>query len=273
MTILVLPSGGGRARLHSGLSLRLLLDRRFRGIRRLDRSLAGDPAIFDDDHHRSAGETTTTTSLPVTTTTTTASTTTTAPSTTSTTLAGVSFPDVPPAHRFYEEIVGLASAGVVSGYDDGLFYPNDLVTRAQFAKIIVLALGRHTAEIDNVADPTFTDVRYAGSDYPFDYVEEAAGLDIIQGYSDGRFGPQANVIRAQLALMLVRAGGSSLEQPPADYSGPFADVPTYAREAVRIAFYNGLLSGKTTAVFDPYGNATRGHVAKMVYELRQVLGL
>jgi len=217
--------------------------------------------------------TTTTTSPPTTTTTTTASTTTTAPSTTSTTLAGVIFPDVPPAHSFYEEIVGLASAGVVSGYDDGLFYPNDLVTRAQFAKIIVLALGRHTAEIDNVADPTFTDVRYAGSDYPFDYVEEAAGLDIIQGYGDGRFGPQANVIRAQLALMLVRAGGSSLEQPPASYPYPFADVPAYAREAVRIAFYNGLLSGKTTAVFDPYGNATRGHVAKMVYELRQVLGL
>ena len=154
---------------------------RFRGLRRLDRSLAGDSAIFDNDHHRSARDDHDHhlasrdhdhhdgfDPLPP-------STTTTAPSTTSTTLAGVIFPDVPPAHSFYEEIVGLASAGVVSGYDDGLFHPDDLVTRAQFAKIIVLALGKHTAEIDNVADPTFTDVRYAGSDYPFDYVEEAAG--------------------------------------------------------------------------------------------------
>jgi hypothetical protein len=137
----------------------------------------------------------------------------------------------------------------------------------------VLALGRHTAEIENAAHPTFNDVRYTGSDYPFDYVEEAAALGIIQGYSDGGFGPQANVIRAQLALMLVRAGGPSLEQPPVDAMCPFSDVPAYAREAVRVAFYNGLLSGKSTTVFDPYGNATRGHVAKMVYQLREALGL
>ena len=215
--------------------------------------------------------TTTTTTVP--TTTTAPNTTTTAPGTSSTTLEGAIFPDVPPAHSFFEEIVGLASAGVVSGYDDGLFYPEDLVTRAQFAKIIVLALDKHTAEIEHAAAPTFTDVRYAGSDYPFDYVEEAAALGVIQGYGDGTFGPQDNVIRSQLALMLVRAGGSDLSQPPAGYTCPFADVPEYAREAVGIAFYNGLLSGKTSTLFDPYGKATRGHVAKMVYGLRQALGL
>jgi len=55
------------------------------------------------------------------------------------------------------------------------------VTRAQFAKIIVLALDRHTTEIDNAANPPFTDVKYNGVDYPFDYVEEAAGLGIIPG--------------------------------------------------------------------------------------------
>jgi uncharacterized protein YkwD len=211
--------------------------------------------------------TNTTAPLPTTTTTTTA-----ASTTTSTTLAGVIFADVPPSHSFYEEIAGLAAAGVVSGCEDGFFYPNDLVTRAQFAKIIVLALDKHTAEIENVSDPTFSDVTYSGSDYPFDYVEEAAGLGIIQGYSDGSFGPQANVIRAQLALMLVRAGEGGLQQPPAGYSCPFTDVPTYAREAVSIAFYNGLLNGKTASLFDPYGKATRGHVAKTVYELRQALG-
>ncbi len=220
-----------------------------------------------------APPTTTTTSPPATTTTTIAppTTTTIVPSTTSTTLAGVVFPDVPPVHSFYEEIVRLASAGVVSGFDDGLFHPDDLVTRAQFAKIVVLALDKHTPEIDNATTPTFSDVHYVGSDYPFDYVEEAAGLGIIQGYGDGTFGPQSNVIRAQLALILVRAGGSSLLQPPVGYLGPFTDVPAYARDAVSIAFYNGLLSGKTATIFDPYGKATRGHVAKMVYELRQAL--
>jgi hypothetical protein len=72
-------------------------------------------------------------------------------------------------------------------------------------------------------------------------------------------------------LMLVRAGGMRLATPPAGYACPFTDVPAYAREAVRVARYNNLLSGKTATEFDPYGPATRGHVAKMVYGLTQVL--
>jgi uncharacterized protein YkwD len=217
----------------------------------------------------SPSTTTTTTTVPPSTTTTTSP----PPTTTSTTLAGVAFADVTPTHSFYKEITGLASAGVVSGYLDGLFYPNGLVTRAQFAKIVVLALGKHTTAIDNPTNPTFTDVRYMGSDYPFDYVEEAVGLGIIEGYVNGTFGPQKNVTRLQLALMLVRAGGAGLRSPPAGFACPFADVPAYAREAVSLVFHNGLVSGKTGIIFDPYGQATRGQVAKMIYGLRQVLGL
>ncbi len=51
------------------------------------------------------------------------------------------FADVPAAHRFYASIMYLATAGVVGGTADGMFHPDAYVTRAQFAKIIVLALG------------------------------------------------------------------------------------------------------------------------------------
>lgn len=214
--------------------------------------------------------TTTTTSTTTTTTTALPATTTSTTSTTSTTLAGAVFSDVPVTYRFYEPITHLAAAGVVNGRADGLFYPNDPVTRAQFAKIIVSALGAHTAEVDNPGTPTFTDVRYTGDPYPFDFVEEAAGLGIIQGREDGTFAPYQNVTRLQLALMLVRAGGTKLATPPAGYACPFADVPSYGRPAVAIAFYNGLLSGKTATTFDPYSAATRGHVAKMVYGLTRL---
>jgi len=231
----------------------------------------------DPTAHWLTGDPTTTTTEPPTTTTSTtvpSTTTTTLPggSTTSTTVAGGGFPDVPPEHSFYGEITGLAAAGVVSGCIDGLFHPDDLVTRAQFAKIIVLALGEHTAAIESAGAPTFPDVPFIGSDYPFDYVEEAVGLGIIEGYANGRFGPGDNVTRAQLALMLVRAGGNDLLLPPAGYPCPFVDVPGYARDAVTVAYYNGLVSGKTAATFAPYSPATRGHVAKMVYGLREVLG-
>jgi len=185
-------------------------------------------------------------------------------------VAGRPFVDVPLTNRFYDPITRLAAAGVVSGYA-GMFYPENPITRAQFAKIIVSALEKHTPQIDNAGSPTFCDVAYSGSPYPFDYVEEAATLGIVQGYADGRFAPEANVTRLQLALMLVRAGGDALATPPAGYSCRFADVPGYARNAVNTGLYNGLFSGKTATRFDPYSVATRGHVAKMVYGLTQVM--
>ena len=152
-----------------------------------------------------------------------------------------------------------------------MFYPGNPVTRAQFTKIVMLALDAHTSTIDNLSDPTFTDVAYTGAEYPFDFIEEAAALGIIKGFADGSFGPGANVTRLQLALMLVRAGGDDLAALPAGYAFPFTDVPAYARAAVGVAHYNGLLSGKTATRFDPYGSATRGQVAKMVYGLIEAL--
>jgi hypothetical protein len=214
---------------------------------------------------------TTTTEPPTTTTTTTPppSTTTTTASTT-TTLPGVPFPDVRPTSQYYVEIRDLAAAGIISGCADGLYHPERSVTRAQFAKIVVLGIGAHSAAVDNTLSPSFVDVRFGGSDYPFDYVEEAAALGIIQGYPDGTFRPGAFITRAQVALMLVRAGGTDLASPPAGTPLPFTDVPAYAREAVRVALYNHLVSGKSSTRFDPHGLATRGQVAKMIYSLRQV---
>ncbi len=171
------------------------------------------------------GTTTTTTTPPTTT-----STTTTAPptTTTTTTASGAPFPDVRPGGQYYSEISDLAAAGVVSGSADGLYHPERSVTRAQFAKIVVLGIGAHTAAVDNMLRPSFVDVRFAGSDYPFDYVEEAAALGIIQGYADGTFRPGAiHHPRSGWLLMLVRAGGTDLAIPPAGPSFPFTDVPAY----------------------------------------------
>jgi len=210
--------------------------------------------------------TTTTGPSPSTTTTTLPSTTTTTTSTTTTTTSAVAFTDVKPGHLYYEAITSLASLGVLCG-SSGLFNPDGLVTRAQFAKIIVLALGFHTAAIDNAGAPSFKDVPYVGAVYPFDFVEEAVALQIVRGRDDGTFGPSDPVTRAQLALMLVRAGGDGLRTPPPEFPFLFTDVPGYAHDAVAIAKFNGLLDGKSATFFGSSGNATRGQVAKMVYNL------
>jgi len=215
-----------------------------------------------------APPTSTTTTAPTTTTTAphSTTTTTTSPRTTTTTLPA-GFIDVPAGYRFYHEVMSLAGAEIIGGFSDGSFRPDDPVKRAQFAKIIMLAVGRHTDPIEAAGQATFPDVPWAGVTYPFDYVEEAADLGIIKGLNGGLFGPYSNITRAQLALMLVRAGGTALTTPPPGYAHGFVDVPAFADEAVAIARYNGLLSGKTDKLFDPYGVATRGQVAKMTSNL------
>ena len=214
-----------------------------------------------------AAATTTTTRPPTTTTTTHPPTTTTTSSTSTTSLSAARFVDVSMSNRFYREISTLAAASIVSGYPDDTFRPDNQVVRAQFAKIMMLALGRHTETVEGIDRPTFPDVLYDGAPYPFDFVEEAVALGIIQGNQDGTFGPYQRLTRAQLALVLVRAGGAALKSPPAGFELPFVDVPSYLRDSVAVALYNQLLSGKTNTTFDPYGLATRGQVAKMVYQL------
>lgn len=213
--------------------------------------------------------TTTTTARATTTTTTAHVTTTTVPTTatTTTTTLQVGFIDVPVGYRFYHEVMSLAGAEIIGGFPDGSFRPEDAVKRAQFAKIIMLAVGGHTDVIKPAGEATFPDVPWADVCYPFDYIEEAADLGIIKGLNGGLFGPYDDITRAQLALMLVRAGGAALTTPPPGYTHGFADVPAFADQAVAIARYNGLLSGKTDQSFDPYGAATRGQVAKMTSNL------
>jgi hypothetical protein len=177
-----------------------------------------------------------------------------------------SFPDVPMTHSFHEAISYLAARGIVEGYANGFFGPNDPVRRAQLAKMIILALGKHDVNTTNLGDPTFPDVAYSGQPYPFDYVEETAEQGIVQGYTNGTFGPYDYVTRIQLVRMVVRAADAHLAEPPAGYQSGFSDIDPADEPVVAKAKFNGLIQGVTATEFDPYSMATRGHVAQVVYE-------
>ena len=182
------------------------------------------------------------------------------------------FSDVHAGDPYHDEIVRLASLGIVGGFDDGTFRPDASVTRQQMAKILVLATGRHTGAVHNQGSPTFSDVTPSmGVPYPFEYVEECARAGFFEG-DKGKFNPDANITRVQVALVLVRAGGAALQAPSAGYATGFRDVPDYALSAVATGKFNGILGGKTDVVFDPYAHATRGQVAKMVSRLLDKIG-
>lgn len=189
--------------------------------------------------------------------------------------AAGTFPDVPKDHRFAVDIERLADLGIISGMEDGHFRPENPVLRQQMAKIVVLATGLHTDTVDNEDSPTFGDVTPSlGVPYPFDYIEEAAGAGLFLG-DNGLFGPYLNITRVQLALVLVRAGGAGLDDPPAGYSTGFADtagLSAEAQAAVAKAKFNALFDGKTATTFDPWAPATRGHICRMTSRLLDKIG-
>ncbi|HZJ03322.1 MAG TPA: S-layer homology domain-containing protein [Thermoleophilia bacterium] len=180
------------------------------------------------------------------------------------------FPDVPSDHLFAGFIETLKEEGMVSGYLDGRFGLNDHVLRAQFTKIVVRAVGLHTAEDEYAGRTSFSDVPGAG-EYPHDYVEEAVRQGIVSGRADGTFGPFWRVTRAQLAAMVVRAAGGNLARPAVLNAG-FSDMGNLTPEfkaAIAIAKHNRILGGYPDGTYRPHDYATRGQMAKMVYFLRQ----
>ena len=119
-----------------------------------------------------------------------------------------SFGDVQPGHPYYTAINGMAERGVIGGYSNGNFGPSDPVTRQQFAKMVVLAMGLAVLESDfpNSAVP-FIDL---GADdpnslYPHEYVAVCALNGITTGKTPTTFEPLSNITRQQMISMVVRA--------------------------------------------------------------------
>ena len=114
------------------------------------------------------------------------------------------FKDVP-ENAWYESYVAtLANAGVVSGYDEYRFGPNDNVTRAEFVTMLVRLLDKKTTSDERI-DKVFTDVK-ADAWYS-ESVQTAYSMGWIHGYEDHRFGPNDNLTRAEAVVILNRVLG------------------------------------------------------------------
>ncbi len=180
------------------------------------------------------------------------------------------FLDLPQNSPVTTAVLRLVDKGMVSGYDANYFGPSDPMTRAQLAKVAVLTAGLHTAAIDHVDAPTFVDVPLVRKDgkpvaYPYDYIEEAVAAGILAGKPGDKgqiFSPNAPVTRGQLAQVVARMA-RELKRYPVDYpAGPatFNDVPPYAANDVALTAALGLMNGYSSARFDMWSPAQRGHL-------------
>ena len=113
------------------------------------------------------------------------------------------FPDVDESASYANSVEALTALGVVNGDDNGLFNPENTVTRAEFAKMTVEALG----EGDAAASSTYTKFADTKGHWAAGYVEAGVSAGFINGYDENNFGPDDTVQYAQAVKMLVGALG------------------------------------------------------------------
>ena len=174
---------------------------------------------------------------------------------------GKTFSDVKDGAWYVQYVDYVVAKGLMNGYEDGRFGPNDSTTRAQIVTILYRAEGEPAATTSSFADVD------AGQYYA-KAVAWAAVNGIVKGYSDTQFAPEDKITREQLAAILYRYAQFKGQDvgAKADLSG-FADngkISEYAFSAMQWAVETGLMQGNEDGTLKPQGQATRAEVAAML---------
>jgi hypothetical protein len=174
----------------------------------------------------------------------------------------VSFADMT-SHWAKNVVEELAAHNIVSGRTATEYAPNGTITRAEFATLLVQAL-----QLKGDIKVTFNDV--FANDWYYEYVNVAALHGLVSGVGSGKFDPNANITRQDMAIMIMKAYekmlGTSVKSAQVGIKD-LADVSQYAKDRVLAARFNKLIGGYPDGTFKPLENATRAEAAQMVKNL------
>ena len=169
------------------------------------------------------------------------------------------FTDLGGVGTWYHEAVDYALRNkLMGGYGNGLFGPNNNLTRAQLAQILYNREGRPAV----TGSSPFTDV--ANGAWYSDAITWAAANGIVGGYGGGLFGPNDNITREQLAAILWRYSRSPAATNKELHFNDADEISGYALDAIRWAVEHGILNGFGDGRLGPRGLATRAQVAQML---------
>ncbi|MCR8636022.1 S8 family serine peptidase [Paenibacillus radicis (ex Xue et al. 2023)] len=171
-------------------------------------------------------------------------------------------------HWAKEEVELLASKYIITGATDTTFVPEQKLTRAEFAALLVRALG--VKAIGSTGK--FHDVN--PSDWFHDVVYQAYGAGLIEGVDTSVFAPSQPITREQMAVMIMRAYSIGTGKQASDIAiaqeVKFTDqalTGSWARDNVRLANGIGLMSGFPDGSFKPSETANRSQAAVVIKRL------
>ncbi len=178
------------------------------------------------------------------------------------------FKDIKPDHWASEAISKMVDKKIISGYPDMTFKPNSTITRAEFAKMMVLALNLTVKETET---PTFKDVYSNNWVYP--YVESAKYyLTGFRTPSGDYFRPNRKAAREDMAVALVKALGYTSQNPDMSILEKYSDSSSISpnlRKYVAIAIEQKVMQGYSQGksgkmLFKPQVPLTRAESAVLL---------
>lgn len=168
-----------------------------------------------------------------------------------------------------EAVEALSEKGVLNGYGDGSFKPENSITRAEICVAISKAMNPAERKYSIAKKNSFKDVNNSYS-WAEKYINYASAMKAIDGYPEGVFKPYGKITYDELSAMILKAMGYGAEQ----LSGVWPY--NFRQKAEELKLYEGIfnsLSKESKETFDYSASATRGHAAVMIYtaleELRE----
>lgn len=171
-------------------------------------------------------------------------------------------------HWAENDINNMVSKGLVKGISPTHFGPDANITRAEFAALLIRALG--IPEGSHIMSQ-FSDV--SAGDWYFNTVNTAAQSGLITGYTNSTFGPEDLVTREQMAVMLKRAmtykqitviSDTNQIESLLDQFQDNPQISAWARDSVATAVDKGIIKGRSSTQFAPTATATRAEAAVMI---------
>lgn len=174
-------------------------------------------------------------------------------------------------HKWAEKIINkIVSKGIMKGKAAKLFAPQDNITRAEFATIVVKA---YELELNNTIQNPFEDV--GQDDWFYNYVLTAYSYNVISGIDSDTFDPNASIKREDMAVIILNildAVNIDIESLYDENTSEvnFYDnnkISDYAKDAVEKTTKAGILNGYPNGRFKPQEGVSRAEAAIVIYKI------
>jgi hypothetical protein len=161
-------------------------------------------------------------------------------------------------HWISEYIDMIVERGIIFGYPDRTFKPDNKVTRGEFASMII-----RTFDIEPIEGSLFDDTVDNWSESS---INGAVGEGIITGYEDNTFRPNAPITREEMAVMISRALNID-EEVVEEYFDDIDTASPWAQLSISRLGNRKILTGFPDGTFRPKDTLTRAEAVKVIYEI------